>query len=325
MPDMAQTASAATSLHGTGSDIHTSEAFVNALAKGLDKVWMRDFTRAEQGRKYMREESMSDETMSYRTFRSLSGQVPVSRDADDIPFITRGEGFGFTVQSYIHRQGIAIEKTMAEVDRIGAVRGLQRDLAKNSDLTIEKCIADVFNRAVNPSSAPVLCDDGMYLIDSGRPNANPMAASWSNEESASAITSTSIFTAQLNARGTTDESGEIAPQMIKKIICRPTDEKTLWEIANSDKRPTDASNAANFQYGKFEYEVYDFLTDAAIFYLMGDVKSEDNELFLFWRVKPEFKTWVDGSNPDITRQRVRMAFGIAAGSPKKVWRGGEVS
>ena len=55
-----------------------------------------------------------------------------------------------------------------------------------------------------------------------------------------------------------------------------------------------------------------------------DGSSPKNELQFFWRVKPEIKTWVDGSNPDITRQRVRFSFGLGLGRPH-IWRGGEVA
>jgi len=323
--NITRSASAASAIPWTGSDLHTTEGFQLALARGLDKVWKRTFQHVQQGMKYFREEKLTRETASFRTWRMMDGLVNVNRDEEDIPYGHRGEGFGFSVQTYNYRKGVAYSKTLVETDDVGVIRGLQSDLSRNADLTVELAMADVFNRACNPSNAPILCDDGMYLIDSSRPNANPAAAAWGNEETASAITPSSIYQAQLNARATRDENGELAPAQVRGIICRPTDEQTLWTIQKSDYRPTDATNAKNFEFGKFEYEVYDFLTDAAIFYKLGNPKGDDNELQFYWRVRPEFKTWVDGSNPDITRQRVRFAFGIGCGSPRKMWRGGEVS
>lgn len=324
MPNFSQTASAASVLPVSGGDTHISEGFTNALARGLDRVWKRKFDRPKEGMQFLREESTRFETQTFRTFRPIGGSVGMNRDTEDIPFAQRGEGFGFSLQTYNYRRGIKIEKTLQEVDDVGVVRGLQGDLADNANLTVELAIADLFNRGCNPSNAPVLCDDGMYLLDKSRPNADPTAGSWSNEFTATAITPGSIFSHQVLAAAYTDEVGELSPRMIKRLIIRPTDEKTVWEILRSDLRPTDAMNAGNFEFGRFEYTVYNFLTDACLYYIMGDLKGEENEAMFFWRVPPEFATWV-GDNPDVVKQRVRMAFGIALGSPRKVWAGHEVS
>jgi hypothetical protein len=147
-------------------------------------------------------------------------------------------------------------------------------------------------------------------------------------EATAAITPDSIFQAQLNARATTGDDGELYPLRVQYIICRPQDSKKLWEIANSDYRPTDAMNVNNYfkemADAKFDVIVYDHLTSANIIYGLCDPKSDMNELQYVWRVKPSFLTWQDGTNPDIMRQRVRMAFGLALGSPRKAFRGGAV-
>jgi phage major head subunit gpT-like protein len=323
MADFNKTASAKSAIRASGSDIHTSENFKLALARGLDMVWKRDFETPKQGMNLLFEDSIKQETASYQTFRTLGGVTPQNRDADEMEFITRADGFGFTVKTYNFRQAIAIERTLEEVDDVGVIRGLQADLAENGKMTIEYAIADMFNRGVNPSNAPVLADDGMYLIDTDRPNANPAAGTWSNQETASAITPTSLWTAQLNARQMTDENGRLYPQYIKKLVIRPDDEKTVQEILNSQLDPTNAMNTTNTMYKKFEYIVYDYLTDACIYYLMDDPKSEKNEARFYWRVRPGFETWKE--QPDVTNQRVRFAFGLGLGCPRKMFRGGEVS
>lgn len=325
MANFNQTASAESAISGSGSDLHTPEAFVLALTRGLDDVFKREFERPKQGMRYLMEKSIKQESANYQTYRSIGGVVGVNRDADDLPFVTRADGFGWNVKTYNYRQAIGIEKTLQEVDDVGVIRGLQTDLMENANLTQELAVADVFNRGVNPTNAPILCDDGMYLCDKDRPNADPAAGTWDNEYTASAITPASIFTAQLNARAVTDEHGELSPRFIKKIICRPNEEKTLWELQKSDKEVGTANNTANFHMGRFEIEVYDFLTDAAVYFLLGDPKSDSNELGFYWRVKPELTTWKDGSNPDITKQRIRFAFGMGCGSPRKTWAGMEVS
>ena len=63
------------------------------------------------------------------------------------------------------------------------------------------------------------------------------------------------------------------------------------------------------------------MTAAQILY---EATESENEVYFVWRVHPEFETWKDGSNPDITNQRVRCAFGMGAGAPHR-WRGGALS
>jgi len=325
MADFSMTASAKSAIQYSGADTHTRELFVESLARGLDMVWKRDFTdKPKQGMLYMSEGTVKQPTAKFQTFRTIGGVVGQNRDTDDMDFVTRADGFGFEVVTYPYRQGIKIERELEETDDVGVIRGMQSDLAENALMTQEYAVADVFNRSIAPTSAPLLADDGMYLIDSDRPNANPEAGTWSNEESTSAITPTSLATAQLNARNTTDENGFPYPRNIVKLLIHKNDEKTVEEIMKSDKNPLNANNTYNTMYNRFKWEVYDYLTTRSIFYIMDDPKSEKNELRFYWRKKPEFKTWV-GDNPDVTSQRVRFIFGIGCGSPRKVWRGGLVT
>ena len=102
------------------------------------------------------------------------------------------------------------------------------------------------------------------------------------------------------------------------MIIRPNEEKTVWEIVNSDKRPNDAQNARNFQYGRFQYQVYNMLTAAVAIYYAGDFKSEKNELRFGDRVSPQLETWTSNGG-DVTHQRIRTRHGVGCGRPH-FWR-----
>lgn len=331
MADFNKIASAKSPVYNNPGDVMVAEAFKKALERGFDKIFKREFEATRQGEQLLREETTKFEKLSIQTYRQIGGLIPMNRDSDELPYATTGDGFGYTVQVYPFRRAIQIEQTLIETDNVGVIRGRQADLSRLAVLTIENAIADVFNRGVDDgvmtNGAPVLADDGMYLCDSDRPNANPDAGTWSNLESPSAITPSSIFQAQLNARAMTGEDGELYPTYVKAIVCRPRDSKTLWEIRNAEYRPTDAMNVTNyFRYNKnahFDIFIYDYLTSSNIYYLLADPKSDDNELVLYWRVRPQLKTWT-GDNPDVVKQRIRFSFGIGLGSPRKAWRGGVV-
>lgn len=303
--------------------IHLSDNFAEVLAAGLDDVFKRTMKRPSEGMQFFRNRKMNKLTDKFQSHYGL-GVVSQNADAETLVYDEKGLGFGWELTSNTFRGAIAISRDLQEDELYGTVSDLQSDLSESYRLTEELVMADVFNRCLGTAGAPFVCEDGMYLIDSARPNAYKVAGTWSNLEASSAITPTSIYTATLNFAANKDERGQLAPLTLKKLIIRPTDEKTVWEILKSDLRPTDAMNAANFMKGRFEYTVYNFLTSAVVLYLAGDSKGSDNELIWGERMAPSIKTWEDGTNPDIIRQRIRGRFGCGCGRPT-IWRGGVVS
>lgn len=299
----------------------TKDKFGAVLQKGLDEVFKRRWEMPMQGEEYFRTRTTDHQTMKFQSHYGL-GLVAQNRDVDALPYDEKGLGFGYGITTNVFRGGIAVERELQELELYGSINDKQQELLRSATDTVELVMADVFNRALGTSGAPFVCEDGMYLIDSARPNAYAPAGTWSNLEANSAITPTSLYTASLNFATHRDERGKLSPLTMRKIIVRPLDEKTIWEILKSDLRPTDAMNASNFFKGRFEYTVYNHLTSAYILYLAGDSKGSDNELQFLWRVRPQIETWNDG--PDIVRQRVRMAMGVGCGRPF-IWRGGVVT
>jgi len=278
------------------------------------KVWTKFSNGAGpmQGDQYFRVRNTDHQTMKFQSHFGM-GLVSQNRDVDMLPYDEKGLGFGYGITTNVFRGGIAVERELQELELYGSINDKQQELLRSATDTVELVMADVFNRALGTSGAPFVCEDGMYLIDSGRPNAYAPAGTWSNVEATSAITPTSLYAAAINFATNRDERDKLSPLTMKKIIVRPIDEQAIWTILKSDLRPTDAMNAANFFRGRFEYQVYNHLTSPYIFYWAGDPKSSDNELQFLWRVRPSIETWNDG--PDIVRQRVRFAMGVGCGRP----------
>jgi hypothetical protein len=258
----------------------------------------------------------------------MDGTVPQNRDVDDLPVHNWGEGFNWSWFTLTYRDSIAFARRLKEIDTEGVISGKQERLSKKMFRTTELAMADVVNRGVDDgvmtNGAPILAADGMYWIDSARPNPNPAGKTWSNLEAPGAITEASLFQAQLNARQQVDENGELYPTSIKKVIIRPDDALTLFRLNKSDLRVGTAQNDVNWAKGRFEIEQYDYMTSAQILYQLGDAKSMDNEVRWYVRAPVNFKVF-DNGNPDLINQRVRFAVGIWLGSPRKMWRGGPVA
>jgi len=321
---MATVTASADSVTYSRPGIHVPENFAAVLATGLDDVFKREMERPREGMQFFMVKPMKKATHKFQAYYGL-GTVSQNRDSEELPYDEMGLGFDNELAVNTFRGAIKIEKQLKEDELYGVISGRQEELVESERLSRELVLADVFNRALGASGAPFTCEDGMYFIDSDRPNAFKRAGTWDNLESASAITPNQIFDVQLNFASNRDERGQLAPIKMSHIIVRPTDEKTVWEILNSDKRPYDAQNAKNFQYGRFEAIVYNMLTTATAFYVAapGGFKSAKNELIFGDRVSPQLETWTtDGG--DVTHQRIRTRFGTACNRPY-IWRAHTVS
>ena len=306
--------------------MHIPENFSAVVARGLDEVFKRALDEPMEGKPLYRTYPMKQRTITFQSHYGL-GTVEQNRDADELPYDEKGLGFQFTLTANTYRGAIKIEQELVEDELYGVIRDLQSELSASYMRAQEYVLVDLFNRGIGDAygTSPLLCEDGYFFIDEDRPNPFHKAQDWSNKESAGAITPTSLYNVQLNFAAYKNERDLLSPMTLKQILCRPTDEKTLWEIVQSDMRPTDAMNAKNFQYGRFQYTVMNRLTSAYIYYYAGDsFQDSRNELYFGDRISPELSTWTDGDNPNVTNQSIRGRYGIACGRPY-MWRANVVS
>lgn len=329
--NIAQTASAKTPIYRTGSGILTNEQFPtiirDALNEQIDEI-MDAWTgkvEMDQLKGLFLEKSQAKLVHTVHTKVTPNNTVPLHRDADDdIKMFDAQEGFGYTFRTYTYAAGVSWEKQLMEVDDVGAIADKFTWLVEGSDRTLKNSLADALNRGVDPTSAPFLCIDGMYLIDSDRPNPDPRAPSWSNEEADADITEDALFAAKLNAYNTIGPNGEYLRQKIQKIYIPQAYELAAYKLKMSDKEVGNANNTANWAAGNFPFEVLDDLTSNFIYYMMESPKSEKNGLQLRWRVRPSMDD-INYQNPYKDGKAIRFAFGLGCLDPRYVWRGGKLN
>jgi hypothetical protein len=327
--NITQTASPKTPVYKTGSSVLTHEQFPNLIRDAINEQIDEMFEMfsasvdAMQLKNLFVEKTQKGMIHRVQTKVRPNGTTPLSRDADDdIDMITASEGFGYTFRTYMYRQGVSWERMLVELDDVGAIAEKFSWLTDNADRTIKHALADVLNRGIKPTNAPVLCLDGMYLVDADRPNPDPRAPKWSNEEPDADITEDALFAAKLNAHNTVGPNGELLRLKIKKILIPQAYELVAWKLANSQKEVGNANNTANWASGNFNFEVLDDLTTHSIYYLLDDTKSDKNGLQMRWRVRPSLADMHFGTNPDKEGKRIRFGFGLGCLDPRYVWRGG---
>lgn len=319
---MATKTASARSVTYSRPGIHVKENFEAVLATGLDEVRKREMALPEEGAQFFRTQPMKKATHKFLSHYGL-GTVSQNRDSESLPYDEMGLGFDWELTVNTFRGAIMVEKELLEDELYGVIADRQQELVQSEKKARELVMADWFNRALGTAGAPGLCEDGMYFLDSARPNAFIQAGTWSNLESTSAITAASLFTAQLNFAYNRDERGQKAPLKMKTMIIRPAEEVQVWELLKSDLRPADAMNARNYQAGRFNYVVYNMMTTQQALYCSEDFKSAKNELLFGERASAQVETWTSNGG-DVTHQRVRSRFGIGCGRPF-IWRGGVVS
>ena len=246
----------------------------------------------------------------------------INEDGDDMPFIQWGQGWEQTHRVYPYRIAVGHTLHLEEVDEIGTVGDEIRELMTSGERTIYYALADWFNRGIAPASyAPSTCIDGMYFIDSARPNPVVGVPNWSNEEDTTDVTEAALFQANLNAKHTLASNGDRMPRSIKKIIIPDAYDLVMHKLSQTPKAVGTAQNDVNWAAGRFPYETCVEFTGNTIYYQLSDAKGNDNELLLKWAQRFNVKD-INFEDPDVIGKRLRFRFGIECKDPRPMWRGG---
>ena len=309
----------AQSASGSSPGIAIKENFSEVLRDNLDMVKQRVWSRNLMGTRFYKNENVSGANVRIGDFFGI-GLVPVSRDATVLPQDDPGQGFQKQYDIETYRLAIHWEQSLIDDDKLGIIGKRQAKFLEAANKTIEYQLADGFNRGFGSSGAPFICADGMWLFDEDRPNPKAGVASWSNLETAAALTTGSLWTMDQAFTNNLDEVGLRAPLNMGGIIVPKALQKKAAEISRSAKNPENSMNTDNY-HADLVYQMWPYLTsDTAWFgYAEGGFQSEDNEVYFFRRQSPSTKTYSTG-NPDVVSQRVRMRHTLGAGRPC-FWRG----
>lgn len=300
---MAVTASAVSNSFSMPGVLLTNN-YPDILNTQFEKIKVRKWGVPVQGMDYFNVVSTSKDYIKHSYVTEL-GLLAKNDDEDVIPVDHPIQGFDNTHTPVDYRGSIRITKRLRETDQYAVIAKMQGALLQSAKDTTEYIAADAFNTGFG-TNASWLCADGMYLFDSARPFEDPGLGTWSNLETASALTQASLATMRVNFRKTLNERGLIRPIMMKTLVVPPALEDKAYELIKSDKRAEDDMNATNVYQNRFEVKVWDYLTSDTAWFGLGP-KDENYELYFVWRVKPETATYNASENPDVLVHRVRMS------------------
>ena len=323
--DITKTASAVGKKFNTGSDTLVPEnyAIINAYVDQILEDWQGEIMK-DQLMGLFREESQVQDIYKVISKNRPNEVAPLNRDGQEMKFITGTDGFPYEFRTYQYRLAVKAARRLLEVDNVGAVTDRFEWLMEASDRTMRNALADVFARAVKPTNAPFLCPDGMYLIDSDRPNPDPKVPDWSNELADMDITDEALFNVVLRAKNQISPNGEKLNLKVKKFLIPQEYEQVAWVLTNSGQKVGSTANDANWSNGRFTFEVFDEGPSDAIFALLDDPKGKKNGLQIRWGEKPNLKD-LGSIDPDILGKRIRFRFGLGSLDPRYTWMGAKLN
>jgi hypothetical protein len=287
--------------------IDTSGVGQDAIDKELDALRVRYNEIPLQGGKWFRTEEASNGTFKVATYGTMLELPSESPDASDVPVDTPWKGFNksFTVVTY--RLGTKIERAMTEDQLFPVATKMAGGLMQAYRTLLEYDFANIFNRAQNSSYTGA---DGVELSSASHPQPERQVGTWSNRETAAALTHGTYSTARVNMRQRPNEKGDPMPLRPKELIVPPALEQKAKEIMQSEKVDDTALNTKNVWMGEVEIMVYDWLTSSTQWMLWGnlyDMGSDEQGLHYIRKAAPSIAPMTGGdiSTDVIFSRRIR--------------------
>lgn len=303
-------ASSVKSVVQTGSGAQLLDATnANFFKAALDEAKAMYADTPVEGSKYYKVKSVDKNNYTSQAVHGI-GLAQVNSDAEELPVDQQVIGFSSTISNYVLRLAMAVGREVLETDRFGVIGDHARNLMHSGQKTIERILADSFNRGFGTASLALLAEDGLAFFSATRPQPRARAGQWSNRETDGALTADAVASARLSFRKYLDGNGDLDPQQLTKVIVAPDQEDTMKEIAGSTLKVDTSLNNVNVLSGT-NYEVYSWLQAGTVIF-EGDC---DNGLEYHVRVSPNTLTFNDGTNPDKIWTRLRMAVGTGLRRP----------
>lgn len=323
---LARSASAATATPPTGSDMRSQSDLTNLINQYYDELIdeINGMINTSQLMGFFREESQLNDVHVVKTRVKGNSVASVNEDGDDLPFISWGQGWDYNFYTLPYRVAVKHQRRLTEVNNFGSIAEEGDEMRDAFNRTLYYQLADVFNRGIQPTNAPFICPDGMYLVDTDRPNPVVGVPTWDNEETSGSLTEDMLFDVQVNASLMRAHNGDLMPLTIKKFLIPPTYERVAWRLRETSQTVGTAMNDANWAKGRFNYEVVPEFTVNNIFFVMGDTKAKTNGLQFRWAIRPSIAD-INFVDPDVMGKRLRARFGIGCLDPRATWRGARLA
>ncbi len=283
--------------------------FVDLMDKAMDVIKMRpDRVKPTLGRFFVKETAITD-TFKISDVSSVIDTPIKSEDGGLMPYSAPAPGFDKTITTVNFRRFVRATDDMRRMDLFNKAKAMLSGLPNSVKRLYELAMADLINNGFTSTTTA----DGKYLFSATHDQEDPSAkggATYSNLETAGALTPTRFSTMRLNFRNQVNEKGYPDERMLKTVLIPPELEEMAHTITNAKMKPETALNDPNWNEATAEIVVSPWLTSTTAYYGFSDY--DDTGLIFVERVAPNYKA-VNYTDPDVIwGQRVKLAFAVAA-------------
>lgn len=310
------TASALSTIGG-GASILTKEQFPDFLETNFQAVNKDLMQNPLEGLQLYKEEVTS---LDHIKTTALVGfpMMQKNRSEEKVPFATSIQGFDNTYTPAEYRLGLRYGRRIRETAQYGLISESQRALMESAIDSFEYDAVIPFSTAF-ATTPRWLCADGMNLCDKVRP-LEDKSGTWDNEDTAAALSQNALETMMINFQRTVNGRGLIRGLQMKKLVVPVWLARKAKELTGSEKSPEDSLNRINVFKGAVDVVVLSRLTSQTAWFGLIDTSSSNYQLKWVWGNSKggQVETWTDGSNPDVTCQRIRAVWTNGCDSAKGI-------
>lgn len=284
-----------------GSVPMIAENWPTLLVPGLRKIWHTSFDETEKTFKRTEIFPIESSVKAKETFQGV-GELgsEMWNEYNKLGRVPYGGLSPVWPQELVHRRyaaGLQVEREVMD-DNLYAEAPIPREitaevkaLGRSAAIHRERSAAALFNNAFTDSGTdaeghPIAGPDGVGLVSTAHKHSATNTVTQSNEFTL-ALTGANLTTVSLAMRAFTDDQGALAPSHPDTLLVPPALEEQAQIINQSALDPTSANNAINPQRGKWNIEVWDWLTDTNAWFLIDSARKQQSLVWLD-RVKPEF-------------------------------------
>lgn len=283
---------------------------IDAFDKSLDSLRMYWNSVPIQGAQFFRTVTPKGGSYKESGYDNVLQLPVVNSDSDRIPFVTPMKGFPKSFTTTEFRLGVQAERRTTETELLPYARRAMSGLMDSYRRLLEYSFADILNNATSTGTAYVGAD-GVALASASHPYRIRDTGTWSNIETAGALTHARFSTARTNMRKRKNHFGYETPISARKLVVSSTDEEAARRIISSEKVSGGDLNDKNVFMGSVEVFVYDYLTSTTQWMLWGDVNTAEYGGLIFGNEVPANiapVTGQDAATDIIWGERLRTIF-----------------
>lgn len=289
--------------------IDTTGVLQDGADKTIDAVIQRKNDVPLVNEKLMRVVTSATDTYKDSQIGNVADLPEISEDGGLLRMTSPAGGWPKSVTCSTFRIANGVQRSATEDDRLNLVQYALSGLMDAGRTRLEYAFVSLLNNAF---SGLLAGSDSKDLCSATHPHAKPGGGTWSNLETAAALTHGTAATAIQNMLRRTNEGGHPMPLYPEMIMVPPELDEEARVIFSTDRKSGQALWDKNVYQGAVSVQTNPWLTDTNAWFMwanMGETQQRGG-LVYFRKAAPAIMSFTP-TDPDILfAKRLRMRFAV---------------